>query len=369
MTPMEQISAATLPTHDLQPDFVDTERVRSLTNRALTYIRAGYPVHFRGPCGTGKTTLALHIACVIGRPIVLIYGDDEFGSSELIGGRNGFKRKRMVDNFIHSVYKLEDSVSEQWVDSRLTTAIRRGYTLVYDEFTRSRPEANNVLLGILEERMLTLPPTNGDEGGYVRVHPNFTAIFTSNPEEYAGVHKSQDALRDRMITIDLDSFDAETEVAVTQTRSGLSRADAEKVVSLVRAYRDTGLYEYAPTLRSFIMLARIVGVSGARVASDDERFVQSCIDVLLSETGRLGAPTSLRARSHQEQAREAILELVRKICPPEDDLSEPEDSSLFDRPIEDLRSRFAAQSDAQTRSSLSVVQPTTSERLFYPRRK
>ena len=26
-------------------------------------------------------------------------------------------------------------------------------------------------------------------------------IFTSNPEEYAGVHKTQDALLDRMITI------------------------------------------------------------------------------------------------------------------------------------------------------------------------
>ncbi len=64
---------------------------------------------------------------------------------------------------------------------------------------RSRPEANNVLLAILEERLLEMPSGRVNEG-YTCVHPNFRAIFTSNPEEYAGVHKTQDALLDRMIT-------------------------------------------------------------------------------------------------------------------------------------------------------------------------
>jgi len=55
---------------------------------------------------------------------------------------------------------------------------------------RSRPEANNVLLGVLEERLLELPAGRINEG-YLNVHPGFGAIFTSNPEEYAGVHKTQ----------------------------------------------------------------------------------------------------------------------------------------------------------------------------------
>ena len=57
--------------------------------------------------------------------------------------------------------------------------------------------------------------------GYMKIHPDFVAIFTSNPEEYAGVHRSQDALRDRMITLDLDYFDRETEIIVTMSKSGM----------------------------------------------------------------------------------------------------------------------------------------------------
>ena len=80
------------------------------------------------------------------RPVVLIHGDDEFGSSDLVGGQLGFRSTRVVDNFIHSVVKTEENVSKTWVDHRLTNACKYGFTVIYDEFNRSRPEANNVLL-------------------------------------------------------------------------------------------------------------------------------------------------------------------------------------------------------------------------------
>ena len=73
-------------------------------------------------------------------------------------------------------------MTQQWVDNRLTTACQFGLTLIYDEFTRSRPEANNVLLSILEERILVLPNARGRES-YLKVHPDFRAIFTSNPDQ------------------------------------------------------------------------------------------------------------------------------------------------------------------------------------------
>ena len=46
------------------PNFVETDYIRDITNRGLTYIKAGFPVHFRGPSGTGKTTVALHLPIV-----------------------------------------------------------------------------------------------------------------------------------------------------------------------------------------------------------------------------------------------------------------------------------------------------------------
>ena len=131
----------------------------------------------------------------------------------------------MIDNFIHSVVKTEETMRTLWTDNRLTTACRYGHVLIYDEFTRSRPEANNVLLSVLGERLLNLPKISHGGDGYLEVHPAFRAIFTSNPQEYAGVHKSQDALLDRLITIYMDHYDRETEVAITASSGGVSRGD------------------------------------------------------------------------------------------------------------------------------------------------
>jgi gas vesicle protein GvpN len=170
--------------------FVSTPAIERLTLRALRYLQSGYSIHLRGPAGTGKTTMALHLADLLSRPIMLMFGDDEFKTSDLIGNQKGFTRKKVVDNFIHSVVKVEDELRQNWVDSRLTLACREGFTLVYDEFNRSRPEVNNVLLSALEEKLLVLPP-NGNRNEYVRVSPEFRAIFTSNPEEYCGVHSTR----------------------------------------------------------------------------------------------------------------------------------------------------------------------------------
>ena len=229
-------------------DFVESPYVRNITDRAMFYIKAGYPVHFSGPAGTGKTTLAMHAAAELGRPVILVHGDDEFGSSDLVGGQMGYSSKRVIDNFIHSVVKTEENVSRTWVDNRITTACKFGLTLIYDEFNRSRPEANNVLLSVLEERLLELPTSQSGDG-YLQVHPNFTAIFTSNPEEYAGVHKTQDALLDRMINIKVGHYDRDTEAAITACKSGLDAESAGRIVDLVRSFRSLGVSNYRPTVR------------------------------------------------------------------------------------------------------------------------
>ncbi|MFH1713132.1 MAG: gas vesicle protein GvpN, partial [Candidatus Jacksonbacteria bacterium] len=236
--------------------FVETLYITELTKRALNYIKAGFPIHFRGTSGTGKTTLAMHIASKLGRPVILIHGDDQLGTNDLVGGEHGYRYRRLVDNFISRVMKTEESMDKRWADSRLTIACKYGYTLLYDEFTRSRPEANNILLSVLQEKVMDLPLARGVEQAYLKVDPRFTAIFTSNPEEYAGVHKSQDALRDRMITLDIDHMDRETETAICEAKSGLSRKEAEKIVDIVRGLRESGEYEFAPTVRGAVMIAR-----------------------------------------------------------------------------------------------------------------
>jgi len=290
------------------PDFVETDYIKGVTKRSLGYIKAGFPLHLRGISGTGKTTLAIHIASRIGRPMVLIHGDEEFSTSDLVGSENGYSFSKLKDNFIHSVLKIEETMDKHWVDNRLTLACKHGFTLVYDEFTRSRPEANNVFLSVLQERLLDLPTTNYGDSNYIKVHDDFTAIFTSNPEDYAGVHRSQDALRDRMVTLDLDYFDEETEINIVHNKSGLGLEDSTKIVSIVRDLRDSNVFEFAPTVRGSQMIAKTVKILGRKVSTEDETFVQICTDILSSETSRIGSI------SNRERVQKILLELIDKYC-------------------------------------------------------
>jgi nitric oxide reductase NorQ protein len=289
------------------PDFVESKYVKEITERAVFYIKAGFPIHFRGPSGTGKTTLAMNVATKIGRPVVMIHGDEEFTTSDLVGGEHGYRFKKVVDRFVSRVLKVEEDMVKRWVDSRLTVACKYGFTLIYDEFTRSRPEANNILLSILQEKMMDLPVGRGEDP-YLRVDPDFTAIFTSNPEEYAGVHRSQDALRDRMITMDLDHFDYDTEIAIARAKSKLSKRDVEVIVNIVRGLRESEKCEFAPTVRGCIMIAKTLKVQNMTPFKSNGVFMQICQDILASETSRVGSKTN------QARVKEIVRELVEKHC-------------------------------------------------------
>jgi len=268
-------------------DFVVTPFIESICRRCLAYLEAGYPVHLSGPAGTGKTTLAMHLAGSLGRPVMIIYGDEEFGSSDLLGGDKGVVSKRLVDNFIHSVLRTEENIKSIWVDQRLTAACKSGYTLVYDEFSRSHAEANNVLLSVLEEKLLVLPEGRYGES-YIPVHPEFRVIFTSNPDEYAGVYTPQSALLDRMITIKLGFYDAETEVAITAAKSGLPPEDAQKIVEIVRAVREDADSIIQPTVRASIMISQILHHRQGEARLDDQIFMETCLDVLCAGSDTKG---------------------------------------------------------------------------------
>jgi len=286
----------------LSEHFVETPAIKKIVNRAMSYLEAGFPVHLTGPSGTGKSTLAMHLADKLNQPLMLMFGDEELGTSDLIGDKTGYHRKKLIDNFIHSVLKTEEDISQRWVDNRLTTACKEGLTLVYDEFNRSRPEANNALLSVLEEGILTLPPTQ-EETGYLKVHPNFKAIFTSNPHEYAGVHKTQDALLDRMITIHLDYFDAETEQAIVAARADITPEDATKIVRLLRDIRLVlGLHQ-AISIRPGIIIGKVLRQKEVRAEKDNPLFVDICVDVFIS--GRHNS-------NDRKQIAATVVDLIQK---------------------------------------------------------
>lgn len=205
--------------------------------------------------------------------------------------------------FIHTVVKVEDEFRQSWVDARLTTACREGFTLVYDEFNRSRPEVNNVLLSVLEEKLLVLPPV-AEKQEYIRAHPQFRVIFTSNPEEYCGVHETQDALMDRLVTIDIPEPDELTQQEILVQKAGLTRADASVIVHLVRRFRQRTETEKSSGLRACLIVAKVCNSQNVPVVPSNDDFRDICADVLLS-----------RCKLPRSQSTSILWELFQEVPP------------------------------------------------------
>lgn len=289
---------------NVSPDrFVSTPSVERVTQRASRYLESGYSVHLRGPAGVGKTTLALHLAHLREQPIFLMIGDDEFKTSDLIGNKSGYTRKKLVDNYIHTVLKVEDELKHNWIDSRLTLACKEGFTLIYDEFNRSRPEVNNVLLSVLEEKMLVLPPSQ-NQSEYIQVHPQFRVILTSNSEEWTGVHATQDALLDRVVTIGMEQPDISTEQNIVIQKTGINPLKAEVIIKLVRSVRERLETEDLGSLRSALMISKVCHDHDIPLGGKDSNFSDLCADILIS-----------RANLPRQEALKQLDEVLEELFP------------------------------------------------------
>ncbi len=223
---------------EVEPDpFIETDAVTSLRNRITGWLEADQPVHLIGPTGCGKTALALSAAARRGRPVVWLNGDEAVDTAALVGSHAGGERYKEDDRFVSGVSKQTEIVRERWVDNPLSVAVREGATLVYNEFSRSDPEAHNVLLSVLEEGVLERPGKRGSDRT-IDVHPDFRIILTSNNAEYAGVHTQQDALLDRFVGVTVDFYDAETEREIVGAHVDLDDDRIETIVETTRDLRD-----------------------------------------------------------------------------------------------------------------------------------
>lgn len=291
--------------------FICTSYVQEITSRALAYLAAGYHIHLAGPAGTGKTTLAFHIASELGRPVSLMHGNEEARASDWAGNSNGYRRRTVVDNYVRSVVRSEEELRKVWVDNRLTTSCINGEVLIYDEFNRSRPEVNNIFISVLSEGILDVPQRQlAGDNGYIQVHPKFRAIFTSNPEEYVGTHKAQDALMDRLITISMGHFDQATEMEILRAKSGINSTDAKCIVDIMDKLREYSTNRYRPTIRAGIAIAKVMTQTRAKLSSNDHFFKQICYDLLSVDVAKVYCNGTTKINKE----RQLIDEVLHAVC-------------------------------------------------------
>lgn len=234
--------------------FVKTAALEQIMQRALRYLRSGYSIHLAGPTGIGKTTLARHLAACRQQPMMLMLGGHDLA--------------------VHSDLNQHDS----W----LRVACREGWTVIYDEFNRSRPESHTMLLSTLGEQAFTLP----QEGRAVPIHPEFRVIFTSNSEEYYGTYGTQSALLDRMVTMHLPEPTMLAQQQLLMELVGISIESAALVTRLVQQFFRQVSPEGRFSLRPKLMIAQICHRESIAVSVDDADFRQVCRDVLLSRSAQ-----------------------------------------------------------------------------------
>lgn len=261
-------------------NWVETDSVKTIKNKLKNWLSLKHPIHIIGPTGCGKTILALQVAKELGRPVVWINGDESITTTDLIGGYSQVEVNTIRDKYIHNVFKDKDVLKAEWIDNPLTLACKYGYTLIYNEFSRSKAAANNVLLSIFSEGVLELPTQFGEER-YVNVHPNFRAIFTSNSMEYAGIHRAQDALLDRMVGIYMDYYDKNTEAKIIASQSKINEKHALLVASMLKSLREKLPEEYCTGTRAGVMVAQALK---PLKKFDKSTIKQLLSDVMISKT-------------------------------------------------------------------------------------
>jgi gas vesicle protein GvpN len=236
--------------------FFEDDAIRALLQRAETYVAAGTCLHLSGPAGLGKTTLAMLVAERIGRPVSFMTGNQWLEASDMIGREVGESTRTVVDKYIQSVRRTDTEVRADWRASILALSMQNGYTLVYDEFTRASPEANSVLLSVMEEGVL-VTTDRASKRSYIEAHPDFRIILTSNPHDYIGVNGAPDALLDRMVTLSVPRPSARTMAGIIALRSGLDPVTSKRIVALVQSVQKKDQTVHGSQLRAALSIARI----------------------------------------------------------------------------------------------------------------
>lgn len=181
-------------------------------------IEANQPALLIGETGTGKTTLLKHLATQKKKNLVRLSMNGNMGTEEILG------------KFI-----LENGKTS-WQDGILTTAVRNGDWIVFDEINSASAEVLFALHALLDdERALVLPEKDNER---VEAHKNFRFFASMNPEDYAGTRAMNQAFKSRFFILNVKHLPPDAEVELLSTKYKVKKDTAKKVVSIGTKLRE-----------------------------------------------------------------------------------------------------------------------------------
>lgn len=172
-----------------------------------------------GETGTGKTTLINELAKEKEKKLHRVSVNGSLGVDEILGKW------------------LAKDGSTYWIDGILTSAVRNGDWVVFDEINAMLPEMGFALHSLLDDaRTITLAEKDGE---VIPAHEEFRFFGSMNPsEDYAGTKEVNVALMSRFAGVfHVDVFPVEQEVRVLE-RNSVSGEVAKKLVNLATRLRE-----------------------------------------------------------------------------------------------------------------------------------
>ena len=200
---------------------------KNVTRRIMTSLIRGKAIFLKGHTGTGKTELLRSLAYHCNQPFLILPCSADMETANLLG------------------YLTTEDEDVVFVEGLLTTAVRHGAWIYFDEFNAMSADITSNLNPLLDgSQCLVLTE---DRGRKVDAHHNFRFLASGNPATHAGYRGAQTqnlSLVNRMRTIMIDYLD-----------------DKQETKLLVDLYRDVPI-DYVNRLVKVANKIRILFKSG-----------------------------------------------------------------------------------------------------------
>lgn len=195
----------------------------------LMGIQLNIPVYLWGHAGTGKTSLIENICSATNRPVIRSQHTGSTEESHILGQMAAGDGKTFFE------------------PGPLPMAMKYGWTYLADEYDFAFPQVLAVYQSVLEGKPLVIKEAPADsEWRIVKPHPNFRFFATGNTNGagdesglYTGTNVQNAANYERFgIVEQMPYMKKPQEVNIVAAQGGVSKEDAERLVSFAEKIRD-----------------------------------------------------------------------------------------------------------------------------------